>query len=182
MKKIATEFEGLFVIEPKVFRDGRGYFFESFNLRDFQSLNLDYQFVQDNESFSRYGTIRGLHFQKGPFAQAKLVRAIQGEILDVVVDLRRNSPTFGMTFSSIISDVNKRMVMIPRGFAHGFAVLSETAIFAYKCDNFYSSEFEGGLLYSDPALGIDWKIPEAARILSPKDEANPKLLELNCNS
>lgn len=178
MKKIETEFEGLYVIEPRVFRDDRGYFLETFNHKTFSELGLKYEFVQDNESFSKYGTIRGMHFQRGDAAQAKLVRAVRGTVLDVVVDLRKGSKTFGMTFSSELSEENMRMMIIPRGFAHGFAVLSETAIFSYKCDNLYSSAQEGGLLYSDPTLGIDWKIPEDKRILSDKDRTSPTLSEL----
>lgn len=178
MKKIDTGFEGLFLIEPKVLRDHRGYFVETFNQRTMQGLGLNYDFVQDNESFSNYGTIRGMHFQTGTFAQAKLVRVIRGAVQDVVVDIRKGSPTFGKSFSSVISDEDKRMLIIPRGFAHGFAVLSESAIFSYKCDNFYSSANESGLNYADPALGIEWQIPMNKRILSDKDKVNPKLEEL----
>lgn len=178
MKLVETGISGLFVIEPKVFGDHRGYFLETFNQNTFKQLGLDYHFVQDNESFSKYGTLRGLHFQKGAQAQAKFVRVIQGKVLDVVVDLRKESDTFGKSFSVELSDENKRMFMIPRGFAHGFVVLSETALFSYKCDNFYSPENEGGLLYSDPSLNIDWKVPAEKIILSDKDLKNPTFLEI----
>lgn len=178
MKKIETGFDGLYILEPKVFKDHRGYFLETYNDRTMQSLGLNYNFVQDNESFSKYGTVRGLHFQTGDFAQAKLVRVIQGAVQDVVVDVRPRSATFGKSFSSVISDEDKRMILIPRGFAHGFAVLSEAAVFSYKCDNFYSAAHESGLHFADPELGIEWQIPEAKRILSDKDKLNPKLRDL----
>ncbi len=173
--KIDTGFPDLFVIEPKVFRDGRGYFVEVFNEKAMEEIGLNYGFVQDNESQSTYGTLRGLHFQKGDFAQAKLVRAIQGEVLDVVVDLRKTSATYGKHFSVLLSGENKRMMIVPRGFAHGFAVLSEAAIFSYKCDNFYSPANEGGLYYADPKLNIDWRIPGNKILLSDKDAKNPLL-------
>lgn len=178
MKAIETGLQGLFLLEPKVYADHRGYFLETFNERSFSSLGFKYNFVQDNESFSKYGTIRGMHFQKGEFAQAKLVRVIKGAVQDVVVDIRKESPTFGKSFSSILTDEDKRMMLIPRGFAHGFAVLSESAIFSYKCDNFYSAANEGGLNYADPALNIDWQIPTDKRVLSDKDKVNPSLKEL----
>lgn len=178
MNLISTELEGLFLIEPKVFRDSRGYFFESYNEQAFSKAGLKYTFVQDNESRSSHGTLRGLHFQKGEAAQAKLVRAIEGEILDVAVDLRPNSPTYGKHFSSVLSAENKRMLMIPRGFAHGFVVLSETAVFAYKCDNFYAPSQEGGIHYADPDLGIDWRLTADKIILSDKDRKNPSFRSL----
>lgn len=178
MKLIATELDGLFVLEPKVFRDPRGYFLEFYNRNTMQALGLDYHFVQDNESQSGYGTLRGLHFQNGEHAQAKLVRAVSGEVLDVAVDLRRGSKTFGKHFSTILSGENKRMMIIPRGFAHGFAVLSESAVFAYKCDNFYSVANEGGLHYADPDLGIDWRLPPDKIVLSEKDKVHPRLRDL----
>jgi dTDP-4-dehydrorhamnose 3,5-epimerase len=175
---IGTGMADLFVIEPKVFGDHRGYFLETYNQNTFKELGLNYHFVQDNESFSKYGTLRGLHFQKGDSAQAKFVRVLQGKVLDVVVDLRKKSETFGKSFSVELSEENKRMFMIPRGFAHGFIVLSETALFTYKCDNFYSPGNEGGLLYNDSHLNIDWKVPTEKIILSEKDKVNPTFMEI----
>lgn len=179
MNFIKTEFEGLYIIEPKVFADDRGYFYESYSQQAMLAQGLDYQFIQDNQSKSSYGTIRGLHFQKGEHAQAKLVRTIDGCVLDVVVDLRKNSPTFGRHFSVELSAENNRQLLVPRGFAHGFSVLSETAIFAYKCDNSYNKASEGGLLYSDPALAIDWKVSIEDALLSDKDRILPTLNELS---
>lgn len=178
MQLHSTDIDDLVIVEPKVFTDSRGYFFESFNLSAFQAVGLDYLFVQDNESRSSYGTLRGLHFQKGETAQAKLVRAIEGEILDVAVDIRQNSATYGKHFSTILSGENKRMLMIPRGFAHGFVVLSEFAVFAYKCDNFYSPTTEGGIHYADPDLAIDWRVPADKIQLSEKDRKNPPFRSL----
>lgn len=178
MKIIKTEFEGLLVLEPKVFGDERGYFFESYNQKVFQEAGLDFNFVQDNESFSSYGTLRGLHFQKGEFAQAKFVRVTKGKVLDVVVDIRANSKTFGKSFSIELSDENKKMVIIPRGFAHGFVVLSQSALFNYKCDNFYHPAQEGGIIYNDPALNINWMIPEKDMILSEKDKKNVSFADM----
>lgn len=178
MKLIDTGIKDLFVIEPKVFGDHRGYFLETYNKNVFQELGLNYNFVQDNESFSKYGTLRGLHFQKGEYAQAKFVRVVSGKVLDVAVDLRLGSPTYGKSYSVELSDENKRMFIIPRGFAHGFVVLSETALFSYKCDNFYSPANEGGLLFSDPELEIDWRVPQDKIILSEKDKINPLLKDL----
>lgn len=177
MNKIATPLQDLFVLEPKVFGDSRGYFVETFNRQAFGKLGLDYDFVQDNESYSKYGTLRGLHFQKGKFAQAKLVRVIQGEILDVAVDLRKESATFGKSFSARLTGENKKQMLIPRGFAHGFSVLSETALVIYKCDNFYSPENEGGIHFTDPELKIDWVIPKDKVIVSDKDNRNPLFRE-----
>lgn len=179
MNIIETGFDGLLTIEPKVFGDERGYFFESYNAKAFQERGILNTFVQDNESFSQYGTLRGLHFQKGDSAQAKLVRVVKGRVLDVVVDLRRSSSTFKKVFSLELSEENKRMFLVPRGFAHGFITLSETAIFQYKCDNFYSPENEGGLAWDDPELNIDWRVPREKIILSKKDKENPLLTELN---
>lgn len=179
MKKIDTEISDLFILEPAVFKDNRGYFFESFNQQKFEELGLNYKFVQDNESFSEYGTLRGLHLQKGEHAQAKLVRVIQGEVLDVVLDVRKNSKTFGKTFSIRLSAENKRMLIIPRGFAHGFVVTSPTAIFTYKCDNFYNPKEEAGIIYNDPALNIDWGVKEVDLKLSAKDLANKLFSETN---
>jgi dTDP-4-dehydrorhamnose 3,5-epimerase len=180
MKLIETGIADLIVIEPKVFGDHRGYFFESYNENVFKELGLNYHFVQDNESFSKYGTLRGLHFQLGDSAQAKLVRVIKGSVLDVAVDLRKGSPTFGKHFAVELTEENKKMMIIPRGFAHGFVVLSETAIFTYKCDNFYDPKNEGGLMYNDPALGIDWRVPADKLILSEKDLKNANMENLKC--
>lgn len=178
MNVIKTDFEGLCLIEPKVFADERGYFFESYNQHAFEKAGLHYTFIQDNQSKSCYGTIRGLHFQQGEHAQAKLVRVLEGKVLDVVVDLRKNSPQYGQHFAVELSAENNVQMLIPRGFAHGFSVLSETAVFAYKCDNVYNKESEGGLLYCDEALGIDWKIPLEDAILSEKDKINPRLADI----
>lgn len=175
MNFIKTEIDGVYIIEPRVFPDARGYFFESYNREAFAAAGLNYDFVQDNQSKSSYGTIRGLHFQKGEHAQAKLVRVLAGTVLDVAVDLRKNSPTFGKHVAVELSAENNRQLMIPRGFAHGFSVLSETAVFAYKCDNFYCKASEGGLRFDDPALGIDWRVPAASALLSEKDKTNPFL-------
>lgn len=179
MNLVETGFEGLFVLEPKVFGDHRGYFFESYNQKTFADLGIKNNFIQDNESLSNYGTLRGLHFQKGEFAQAKLVRAVKGSVLDVVVDIRVDSKTFGKSFACELSEQNKKMMMIPRGFAHGFVVLSETAIFQYKCDNLYSPQNEGGIRFDDPDLKIDWKVPMDKVLLSEKDKKLPFLKELS---
>jgi dTDP-4-dehydrorhamnose 3,5-epimerase len=178
MKKIETKIKDLFILEPKVFGDERGYFFESYNQKTFSELGLNYNFVQDNESFSSYGTLRGLHFQKGEFAQAKLVRVLKGRVLDVAVDIRSDSETFGQHVSVELSEENKRMLMIPRGFAHGFVVLSETAIFQYKCDNFYYPSYEDGISWTDSDLKIDWQIPYEKVLLSSKDKVNKSFKEL----
>ncbi len=173
MNRIETAIPGVCILEPKVFGDERGWFMESWNARTFRALGIDADFVQDNESYSRYGVIRGLHFQRGAAAQAKLVRVIEGEVLDVALDVRAGSPTFGRHVAVRLSAENRRQFFIPRGFAHGFAVLSPTAHFAYKCDNFYAPDADGGISATDPALGIEWGIPEASRIFSPKDSAAP---------
>ncbi len=175
MNFIETDIEGVFIVEPRVFPDARGHFFESWNRAAFEAAGLRYDFVQDNQSLSSRGTIRGLHFQKGEHAQAKLVRVIAGTVLDVAVDLRAGSPTFGRHVAAELSGENFRQLLIPRGFAHGFSVLSETAVFAYKCDNFYCREAEGGVRFDDPALGIDWRVPAAERLLSDKDKTHPFL-------
>lgn len=177
MKAIQTDIAGVVVLEPRVFGDGRGYFFESFSQREFCGLVGEVNFVQDNESRSSYGVIRGLHYQLPPYTQAKLVRAVEGEVLDVVVDLRKNSATRGKHLSVVLSAENKRQLFVPRGFAHGFAVLSPQAVFQYKCDHYYAPQYEGGIRFDDPALGIDWKIPEADRILSEKDKRHKGLDE-----
>lgn len=175
MKIIQTDIEGVVIIEPTVFGDKRGYFFESFSQKEFQEKVCNTVFVQDNESKSKYGVLRGLHFQKPPFEQAKLVRVVQGKVLDVAVDIRRDSLTFGRHISTELSEENKRQLFIPRGFAHGFAVLSEEVIFQYKCDNYYAPPFEGAILWNDPQLDIDWKLPADAILLSEKDKKNPTL-------
>ena len=176
MTATETKLKGCFIIEPKVLEDHRGYFFESFNQNRFNELigkNID--FVQDNESFSSKGVLRGLHLQTGEYAQAKLVRVVKGTVLDVVVDIRKDSPTFSKHFSIELSEENKTQLFVPRGFAHGFIVLSDTAIFSYKCDNFYNKSSEQGLRYDDPSLGIDWKLPPNEFIVSEKDLALPTL-------
>ena len=178
MNIIQTDIEGLLVIEPRVFGDDRGYFFESFNEREFCEKVVDVRFVQDNESKSRYGVVRGLHFQKGEFAQAKLVRVVCGAVLDVAVDLRKGSPTYGKYHAEVLSGENHRQMFIPRGFAHGFSVLSDEVVFQYKCDNFYCPSAEGALAWNDPDLAIDWRIPAEAVILSEKDKHHPFLYEL----
>ena len=180
MKVIKTDIEGVFIIEPIVFEDERGYFFESYNQADLKKQGIDYNFIQDNQSKSKYGTIRGIHFQKGEFSQAKLVRVLEGTVLDVAVDLRKNSPTFGKHVAVELSAENKRQLMIPRGFGHGFSVLSETAVFAYKCDNVYNKASECGIRYNDPTLNIDWKINTDKAILSEKDKHNFLLEEVEC--
>ena len=178
MKITTTAIEGVVILEPKVFGDERGYFFESFSQREFEEKVCKTTFVQDNESSSRYGVLRGLHFQKPPHAQAKLVRVVKGKVLDIAVDIRKGSPTFGHHVSMELSGENKRQLFIPRGFAHGFAVLSEEVVFQYKCDRYYVPHSEGGILWNDPALGIDWKLPEEDVILSEKDKKNVLLNEL----
>ncbi|MBR0299236.1 MAG: dTDP-4-dehydrorhamnose 3,5-epimerase [Bacteroidales bacterium] len=175
MNIIQTGIEGLVVIEPKVFGDARGYFFEAFNQREFDEKVGPVRFVQDNESKSRYGVLRGLHFQKGEHAQAKLVRVVSGSVLDVAVDLREGSSTYGKWHAEELTGENHRMIFIPRGFAHGFAVLSEEVVFQYKCDNFYCPAAEGGIAWNDPGLGIDWRLPEADILLSERDKHHPFL-------
>lgn len=176
MKVTETKLKGCFIIEPAVFKDSRGYFFETFNQPKFEALiGQPGHFVQDNQSASTYGVIRGLHFQKGDHAQAKLVRVIEGRVLDVAVDIREGSETYGQWASVELTAENNLQFYVPRGFAHGFSVLSETAVFAYKCDNTYNKESEGGIAYNDPSLGIDWGIPEESRSLSEKDLALPNL-------
>ena len=175
MKIIETEIRDLVVIEPDIFGDERGYFFESFSEREFCSKVKEVRFVQDNESKSRYGVLRGLHFQKPPYAQSKLVRVVKGAVLDVAVDIRKGSPTFGRHVAVELSEQNHRQFFIPRGFAHGFAVLTEEVIFQYKCDNFYAPQSEGALAWDDPALAIDWKLPADDVILSAKDSCHPCL-------
>ena len=177
MNIIETDIPGLVMIEPRVFGDSRGYFFESFSEREFTEKVGPVQFVQDNESRSRYGVVRGLHFQKEPYAQAKLVRVVSGSVLDVAVDLRKDSPTFGQHFSVELSGENHLQLYIPKGFAHGFSVLSEEVVFQYKCDAYYHPEAEGAIAWNDPDLAIDWRIPPSEVILSEKDKHHPSFKE-----
>ena len=176
MKFIETKLKGCFVLEPKIIKDERGYFMESFNENTFfEGIGQKIAFVQDNQSFSTKGVLRGLHYQTGDHAQAKLVRVLQGEVLDVAVDIRPNSPTFGQYESVLLTAVNQKQFFIPRGFAHGFLVLSETATFFYKCDNFYNKDAEGGLIYNDPTINIDWNFPLEQLIISEKDQILPTI-------
>ena len=175
MEIIKTNIEGVVIIETRIFKDDRGYFFESFSQREFEEKVCKTTFVQDNESKSSYGVLRGLHFQKPPFAQSKLVRVIKGVVLDVAVDIRKGSPTFGQYVSVELTGENHRQFFIPRGFAHGFSVLSEEVIFQYKCDNFYSPQSEGAIAWNDPDLNIDWRIPAEKVVLSEKDSKHPRL-------
>lgn len=177
MNIIETAVKGVFILEPRLFRDARGYFFESFNQRDFEAAVGPVRFVQDNESKSCYGVVRGLHFQREPHAQSKLLRVIQGAVLDVAVDLRKDSPTFGRHVAVELTGENHRQLFIPRGFAHGFSVLSPEAVFQYKCDRFYAPDSEGALAWDDPDLGIDWRIPSGEVILSEKDRHHPSFKE-----
>ena len=169
MEVINTTIDGVVIIEPKVFKDQRGYFFESFSQREFEAKVRKINFVQDNESMSSYGVMRGLHFQRPPYTQSKLVRCVKGKVLDVAVDIRKGSPTYGQHVAVELSEDNHRQFFVPRGFAHGFAVLSDTAVFQYKCDNFYAPQADGGISIKDESLGIDWKIPTDMAILSEKD-------------
>ena len=177
-----TPILGLVIFQPNVLEDDRGYFYESFNKKLFAGeARIEVDFVQDNQSMSRYGVLRGLHYQLEPFAQAKLVRVVEGAVLDVAVDIREGSPTFGQSFSIKLSSENHTQLFIPRGFAHGFVVLSEQAIFSYKCDNYYSRAHDAGLYYNDPLLNIDWQLPEADLILSEKDKNLPMLADAKKN-
>lgn len=184
MEIIQTDIEGVLIIEPRVFDDARGYFFESFSQCEFDDkvapiLGHSVHFVQDNESMSSYGVMRGLHFQRPPFTQSKLVRCVKGAVLDIAVDIRKGSPTFGRHVAVELTEDNHRQFFVPRGFAHGFAVLSDTAIFQYKCDEFYHPEADGGISIQDPSLGIDWRIPAEKAILSEKDTKHPTLAEFD---
>ncbi|MGZ5245530.1 MAG: dTDP-4-dehydrorhamnose 3,5-epimerase [Flavitalea sp.] len=178
MPFIETGIQGLFVFEPKVFPDSRGYFFESYNRNIFTEQGIEIDFVQDNQSSSTYGVIRGLHFQLPPFSQSKLVRVLSGRILDVAVDIRKGSPTFGKHFTIELSSENKKQLFLPHGFAHGFSVLSETAEVLYKCDAFYNKQSESGIMFNDPELKIDWKIPAEHQVISEKDMHNPSFASL----
>ena len=179
MNIIKTPIEGLLVIEPQVFRDQRGWFIETYQEERYRTAGVDARFVQDNQSCSSYGVVRGLHFQRPPYTQSKLVSCTHGRVLDVAVDLRKGSPTFGQHFAVELNEDNHLQFFIPKGFAHGFSVLSETAVFSYKCDELYHPEADGGILLSDPALLIDWQIPEAERILSEKDKHHPLLADFD---
>lgn len=181
MPFIQTPIANLLVFEPKIIEDSRGYFFESFNLKTFQAEGIDLNFVQDNQSSSNYGVIRGLHYQLNPHAQVKLIRVLAGRILDVAVDIRKGSPTFGKSFSIELSAENKKQLFIPAGFAHGFSVLSTQAEVLYKCNSFYNQESEAGILYNDPSLNIDWKIPAGKEIISDKDRGLPLLADCRNN-
>ena len=176
---IKTDIEGVFIIQPKVFGDSRGYFMESYSMRDFNEHVADINFVQDNESMSTYGVMRGLHFQRPPYAQSKLVRCVKGKVIDVAVDIRKGSPTYGKHVAVELSEDNHRQFFIPQGFAHGFAVLSNEAIVQYKCDNFYHPEADGGICITDQTLGIDWKIPLSEALLSEKDKMHPLLADFD---
>ena len=177
MEVIKTDIEGVVIIEPRIFKDERGYFYESFSQREFEEKVCKTTFVQDNQSKSSYGVLRGLHFQKPPYCQSKLVRCIKGAVLDVAVDLRKGSPTFGKHVAVELTEENHRQLFVPRGFAHGFAVLSEEAVFQYKCDNFYNKESEGAVAWDDPELTIDWRIPAEDILLSEKDRLNKNIAE-----
>lgn len=179
MNVIKTDIEGVVIIEPRIFTDARGYFFESFSERDFCKEVREIRFVQDNESKSSYGVMRGLHFQRPPFTQSKLVRVIKGAVLDVAVDIRKGSPTYGKHVAVELTEDNHRQFFVPRGFAHGFAVLSDDAIFQYKCDNFYAPEADGGISILDDSLGIDWRIPTDKAILSEKDTKHSLLKDFD---
>lgn len=175
-----TDIEGVLIIEPKVFGDARGYFLESFNAKEFaEKTGLNINFVQDNESMSSYGVMRGLHFQNPPYTQSKLVRCVRGAVLDVAVDIRKGSPTYGKHVAVELTEDNHRQFFVPRGFAHGFAVLSETAVFQYKCDNFYAPQADGGISILDESLGIDWKIPTEKALLSEKDTMHSLLKDFD---
>ena len=178
MEVIKTKIPGVVIIEPRLFPDARGYFFESFSKREFEEKVGKIDFVQDNESKSSYGVLRGLHFQKPPYAQSKLVRVVKGAVLDVAVDIRKGSPTFGQHVAVELTEDNHRQFFIPRGFAHGFAVLTDEVIFQYKCDNFYAPASEGAIAWDDPDLGIDWRVPAEKVILSEKDRRHPRLKEI----
>ena len=178
MEIFETALEGVLIMEPRVFKDARGYFFESFSQREFDEKVRPIRFVQDNESMSTYGVVRGLHYQRMPYTQSKLVRCVKGRVLDVAVDIRKGSPTFGQHVAVELSEENHRQLFIPRGFAHGFSVLSDVAVFQYKCDNFYHPEADAGIQLMDETLGIDWRIPIEQAILSEKDLHHAKLCDV----
>jgi dTDP-4-dehydrorhamnose 3,5-epimerase len=177
MPFIKTDFSGLLIFEPKVFEDSRGYFFESYNNNTCKAEGVDIQFVQDNQAKSSYGVVRGLHYQLAPFSQTKFIRVLSGAIIDAVVDLRKGSPTFGKSFTIELNAINHLQLLVPKGFAHGYSVISETAEVFYKCDAFYHKDAEAGIKFNDPALLIDWKIPEASQIISEKDQIHPMMAD-----
>lgn len=178
MEVIKTEIDGVLILEPRIFGDARGYFFESFNAKEFaEKTGLEVNFVQDNESMSRYGVVRGLHFQKPPYTQSKLVRVVKGRVLDVAVDIRKGSPTYGKYVAVELSAENHRQLFISKGFAHGFSVLSEEVVFQYKCDAYYAPQSEGAIIWNDPSIGIDWKVSNEDVLLSDKDRNHPTLCE-----
>lgn len=177
MNIIETEIEGVVILEPRIFKDDRGYFYESFSQREFEEKVCQTTFVQDNQSMSVYGVVRGLHFQKPPYCQSKLVRCIKGAVLDVAVDIRKGSPTFGKYVAVELTEENHRQFFIPRGFAHGFAVLSDEAVFQYKCDNYYNKESEGAIAWNDEQIAVDWRLPSEKVILSEKDKLSKPLAE-----
>ncbi len=179
MEVIKTAIDGVVIIEPRIFKDARGYFFESFSQSEFEEKVRPINFVQDNESMSSYGVMRGLHFQRPPFTQSKLVRCVKGKVLDVAVDIRKGSPTFGLHVAVELTEDNHRQFFVPRGFAHGFSVLSETAVFQYKCDEFYHPEADSGIAITDDSLGIDWRIPVEKAILSEKDTKHARLADFD---
>lgn len=179
MEVIKTAIDGVVIIEPRVFKDARGYFFESFSQREFEEKVRPINFVQDNESMSSYGVMRGLHFQAPPFTQSKLVRCVKGAVLDVAVDIRKGSPTYGQHAAVELTEENHRQFFVPRGFAHGFAVLSDVAVFQYKCDNFYAPQADGGISIKDESLGIDWRIPVEQALLSEKDTKHALLKDFD---
>jgi len=179
MKFIKTNIEGLLIIEPQIFRDDRGYFFESYSKKKFEAAGIHIDFVQDNQSFSQKGTVRGLHAQSAPHAQAKLVRVIQGRVLDVAVDIRKGSPTYGKYETIELSNENQRQFLIPEGFLHGFATLEDNTIFAYKVNNYYAKDCEVGIMWNDPTLAIDWGVNPSEAIISPKDELLIKFADLD---
>ncbi len=181
MPFIKTEFPGLLIFEPKIWEDERGYFFESYNQRVCKAEGISINFIQDNQASSIYGVIRGLHYQLDPFAQTKLIRVLSGSILDVAVDIRKNSPTFGKAYTIELSAENKSQLLVPKGFAHGYSVISETAEVFYKCDEYYNKESEGGIAYNDASLNIDWRIDESRAIISEKDTRHPELNECKNN-
>lgn len=179
MEVIKTALDGVVILEPRIFKDARGYFFESFSQREFDEKVGPIRFVQDNESMSSYGVMRGLHFQRPPYTQSKLVRVVKGAVLDVAVDIRKGSPTYGRHVAVELTEENHRQFFVPRGFAHGFAVLSETAVFQYKCDNFYAPQADGGISILDDSLAIDWQIPAERALLSEKDTKHPLLRDFD---
>ena len=181
MPFIKTQFPGLLVFEPKVFEDKRGYFYESYNQQTFAEEGVSINFLQDNQARSSYGVVRGLHYQLEPFAQTKLLRVLSGEIIDAVVDIRKNSPTYGKAYTILLSAENKKQLLVPKGFAHGYSVISQTAEVFYKCDEFYHKEAEGGIAWNDPSLEIDWQIPADKILVSEKDQQLPFLKDCNHN-